>query len=41
MPALPYLTCTVVLLVTAVVFAGKMKIAVPTRNESQPTPLPK
>jgi hypothetical protein len=41
MPALPYLTCTVVLFVTAAVFAGKMKTPEPTLNTSQSTPLPK
>jgi len=33
LPALPYLTCTVVLLITAAVFASKMKVAAPTPNE--------
>jgi multidrug resistance protein len=41
MPALPYLTCTVVLFITAAVFAGKMKTPEPTLNTSQSTPLPK
>lgn len=39
MPSLPYLTCTVVLLITAAVFASKMTTAAPANAKTPPAPV--